>query len=189
MSKRKFNDYKINGDITIIYLKRKSGEIFECLIDTKNLQRLIDLGYSWHVVWRKDNQSYYASCTIYQGTENGKCKYKLPYMHDFLMNIDINNTTNHVVDHIDPLATLDNRECNLRIIERHKNSKNRKGKNSNNTSGYRNVLFDKRRDLWLVRLQIDKKGKTLGEFTDVHEAGRFAEEMRQKYYGKFAGKS
>jgi len=187
MSKRKFNDYKIIGDTTIIYLKRKNGEIFECLIDTKNLQRLIDLGYSWHAVWRKDNQSYYASCTIYQGTENGKCK--LPYMHDYLMNIDINNTTNHVVDHIEPLNTLDNRESNLRIVERHKNSKNRKSKNSNNTSGYRNVLKDNQTGLWMVRLQIDKKGKTLGKFSDVHKAGEFAEEMRQKYYGEFAGKS
>jgi len=35
----------------------------------------------------------------------------------------------------------------------------------------------------------DKKGKTLGKFSDVHKAGEFAEEMRQKYYGEFAGKS
>jgi len=187
MSKRKFNDYKIIGDTTIIYLKRKNGEIFECLIDTKNLQRLIDLGYCWHVVWRKDNQSYYASCTIYQGNENGKCK--LPYMHDYLMNIDINNTTNHVVDHIEPLNTLDNRESNLRIVERHKNSKNRKSKNSNNKSGYRNVCWIKNKNQWTVQLQIDSKNTRLGYFDDVHEAGKYAEEMRQKYYGEYAGKS
>lgn len=40
-----------------------------------------------------------------------------------------------------------------------------------------------------VQLQINGKNKVLGKFSDVHEAGRFAEEMRQKYYGEFAGKS
>lgn len=185
MSKRKFNDYKIIGDTTIIYLKRRSGEIFECLIDTKNLQRLIDLGYSWHVAWRKDNQSYYSTCTVYLGTENGKCKYKILYMHKFLMNVD----GDYVVDHIEPLATLDNRECNLRITEIHKNLRNRKGKNSNNTSGYRNVCWIKSKNQWVVQLQINGKNTRLAYFDDVDEAGQFAEEMRQKYYGKYAGKS
>ena len=39
----------------------------------------------------------------------------------------------------------------------------------------------------MVQLQINRKNKILGYFDDVHEAGRFAEEMRQKYYGEFKG--
>ena len=42
---------------------------------------------------------------------------------------------------------------------------------------------------WAVQLQINKKGVVLGTFpkNKLEEAGKFAEEMRQKYYGEFAG--
>ena len=83
--------------------------------------------------------------------------------------------------------TLDNRKSNLRVVEESKNSKNRKSRNRNNTSGYRNVSLINGK--WVVQLQIDGKNKVLGRFDDVHKAGEFAEEMRQKYYGEFAGKS
>jgi hypothetical protein len=53
--------------------------------------------------------------------------------------------------------------------------------------GYRNVSLIKGK--WVVQLQIDGKNTKLGSFDDVHEAGKFAEEMRQKYYGEFAGKN
>ena len=42
-------------------------------------------------------------------------------------------------------------------------------------------------DKWIVQLQVDGKNTKLGTFTDVDEAGAFAEEMREKYYGKFKG--
>ena len=44
-------------------------------------------------------------------------------------------------------------------------------------------------DKWVVQLQIDGKNTKLGSFDDVHEAGKFAEEMRQKYYKEFCGKN
>ena len=42
---------------------------------------------------------------------------------------------------------------------------------------------------WKVQLQVDGKGKILGMFPEdkLEEAGRFAEKMRQKYYGEYAG--
>jgi AP2 domain. len=82
---------------------------------------------------------------------------------------------------------LDNRRRNLRVVEANKNSKYRQSKNKNNKSGYRNVFYDKRRNKYIVRLQVDGKGTELGSFNNVDEAGKFAEEMRKKYYGKFAG--
>ena len=94
------------------------------------------------------------------------------------------------MDHINH-NTLDNRKENLRISEVLENSRHRKGKNKNNTTGYRNVLYIKSntKHPYIVRLQINGKGVQLGKFADVHEAGTFAEEMRQKYYGEFAGDS
>lgn len=44
---------------------------------------------------------------------------------------------------------------------------------------------------WIVQLQINGKNSVLGKFPldKIEEAGKFAEEMRKKYYGEFAGKS
>jgi hypothetical protein len=84
--------------------------------------------------------------------------------------------------------TLDNRKKKLRVTEQHNNLKNRKGKNSNNKSGYRNVFWASKEKKWIVSLMIDKIHKRLGKFDDVHEAGAFAEEMRKKYYKEYKGK-
>ena len=57
-------------------------------------------------------------------------------------------------------------------------------------NGYRNVCWIKRENMWVVQLQIDGKNKRLAKFPKdkLEEAGKFAEEMRKKYYGEeFAG--
>lgn len=82
---------------------------------------------------------------------------------------------------------LDNRKDNLRITQRDTNEQNRKSKNINNTSGYRNVSYDKSTNKYLVQLQIDGKNKCLGRFDDIEEAGKYAKEMREKYYGEYKG--
>ena len=96
------------------------------------------------------------------------------------------NTRENHVDHInhDP---RDNRKENLRVILPNENLKNRETRNKNNHSGYRNVAWDG--SAWIVQLQVDGKGKCLGRFPkdQLEEAGKFAEEMRKKYYGEFAG--
>lgn len=104
------------------------------------------------------------------------------FLHQFV--VDANG---RFVDHKNS-DTLNNRKSNLRIVIDSNNSKNRKSKNSNNTSGYRNVSWSKSCNKWIVQMQINKKNTVLGKFDNVHEAGRFAEEMRKKYYGEFAGR-
>ena len=49
--------------------------------------------------------------------------------------------------------------------------------------------MEKSENVWVVQLQINKKNTVLGKFPkdQLEEAGKFAEQMRQKYYGKFAG--
>lgn len=136
--------------------------------------------YNWHVEWKKDVKGYYVSHTKYLGIVDNKPKYETVFLHNYIMQ----QQKGYVVDHINH-NRLDNRKSNLRIVSYSDNSKNRKGKNSNNTSGYRNVSWVDGK--WLVQLQVDGKNKRLGRFEDVHEAGAFAENMRENHYGKFAG--
>jgi len=129
-------------------------------------------------------KSYYTKLTKYLGTINGKPKYKLIYLHRIVMNVD----KDIIIDHINH-NTLNNRKINLRIIENNKNLKHRKSRNSNNTTGYRNVSWIKNEKIYRVQLQINGKNTKLGDFTDVDEAGKFAEKMREKYYGKYKGEN
>ena len=92
----------------------------------------------------------------------------------------------NIVDHIDHNG-LNNRQYNLRVTETDKNSRHREHKNCNNKSGYRNVFWNTNMGKWSVDLCKDYKRIHIGEFDDVDEAGRIAEEARHKYYGKFAG--
>ena len=52
--------------------------------------------------------------------------------------------------------TFDNRKSNLRVCNNQKNSFN-KNKNSNNTSGYKGVYFDKDRNKWRASIQFNGK--------------------------------
>lgn len=180
MAKGKFNNYKVDGDRVIIYLKNRLKETMECYIDLKNLNKFLELGHSWHTYWNKVNNTYYARCSVYKGTIDGKPKYEMIYMHHFIKPI----SQGEVVDHFDN-NELNNCENNLRVTTQDKNLMNRTTKNKNNKSGYRNVCWIEGK--WIVQLQVNKKNTKLGSFDDVHEAGTFAALMREKYYGRFQG--
>jgi len=110
-------------------------------------------------------------------------KAKSIYLHRYIC--DVTNI-NQTVDHKDHDG-LNNRMSNLRITTVGNNDRHRKSKNSNNKSGYRNVCLVE--GLWVVQISINGKSTRMGSFKDVDKAGAYAEEMRQKYYGKYAGKS
>jgi hypothetical protein len=106
----------------------------------------------------------------------------------FLMNFDPKDRS-CFIDHEDH-DSLNNRKSNLRIITITENSRHRKSKNINNSSGYRNVSWSNTTNEWLVQLQ-DNTGRTrvVGRFPKekLDEAGAFATKMRQEWYGDFSG--
>jgi len=112
----------------------------------------------------------------------------LERLHNFILNTSHGRIDIHV-DHKDN-NTLNNCKDNLRVIYNNQNSKNRKSKNRNNKSDYRNVLQDKDSGKYIIMLCIKNHRFRVGKYyTDVHEAGKDAEMYRQQYYGEFAGKS
>jgi hypothetical protein len=174
------NEYLIVDNYVILYLQNRAKEVFETKVSLTDLPKLEELNAKWFLSWSETAQQNYVACCKYLGTVDGKPEYKTIYLHRYLTDAP----KNVYVDHINT-NTLDNRRDNLRITTNEKNNKHRKSKNTNNTSGYRNVSWNGHK--WLVQLQIDGKNVVLGKFDDVDEAGKFAEEMRKKYYGEFAG--
>jgi hypothetical protein len=87
-------------------------------------------------------------------------------------------------DHINR-DKLDNRKANLRQATRSQNQVNR-GLQSNNTSGYKGVHYDKLRNIWRARVVVDRKGINLGDFKTPEEAAQAYNEKAKELHGEFA---
>jgi hypothetical protein len=88
------------------------------------------------------------------------------------------------VDHIDN-NRLNNRIENLREATHSENMRNKKLP-VNNTSGYKNVTWNKRKRKWAVALKIKDKSISCGYFVDIELADLVAQEARDKYHKEFA---
>lgn len=182
------NNFIIEGDIVKMELRRKTGDNLFTSFSIKHLDRVKNFPFTWHATYDKTIDGYYAKACYYKDDENGnRIRNSKPILlHMFLMNPEGNKWIQ--VDHINH-DTLDNTDINLRVTEASKNARNRDGANSNNKSGYRNVSYvksDRLHPYW-VQLMVNGKNTILEKFSDVDEAGAYAKEMRQKYYGKYQG--
>lgn len=178
--KMKRNNYVIDeeNNIAKIELRRRNTENLWTVIDLEDLDKVISFPYTWFAKYNHTNNEYYVVASEYHPELR---RSKPVFLHQFLT-----AANGRDVDH-ENNDTLDNRKSNLRIVTESNNSKNRKGRNRNNKSGYRNVCYVNGK--WIVQMQVDGKNKRIGSFDDVHEAGKYADEMRKKYYGEFAGKN
>ena len=89
-----------------------------------------------------------------------------------------------LIDHINGVRH-DNRIENLRACTEAENARN-KSKLSNNTTGYKNVVWNKKNNNFNVQLTVNKRKMHLGVFDDIELAALVAEEARDKFHGKFA---
>lgn len=87
-------------------------------------------------------------------------------------------------DHIDR-NELNNRKENLRPATKKENSRNH-SLFQNNTSGFSGVGWDKSRNKWYARIEIDGSTKSLGRFVNKKDAIIARLKAEARYYGKFA---
>jgi hypothetical protein len=175
------NKYETNGDITTLFVTRKNGDKFVILIDTEDLKIIYKLDHSIYVDYSDRNDEYYAKITEYLGKINGEHKYTTRRLTRLILGITDKRI---VIDHINR-NTLDNRKKNLRPTTITNNTKNRKGNNSNNKLGHRNIIVVDNK--YIVQIQVDGKCTRMGSFNNIEDAITCAEEMRQTYYGEFSG--
>jgi hypothetical protein len=177
------NKYKIMGEYTILYLNKKDGPPQECFIDTEDLERLIAANMTWGSKWSWSTEKDYVVASQYLGFINGKGFGRPVYLSRFLMNAP---SKTHV-DHAD-FDTMNNRKYNLRVATVSNNIKNRSKVNKNNKSGHRNIYLNKA-GWYRIQLQINGKNHMFSEkFRNIEDAVVFAKQMREKYYGEYAGK-
>ena len=88
------------------------------------------------------------------------------------------------VDHINGIKE-DNKIDNLRAATRNQNGQNIPLK-KNNSSGVKNVSWEKQSERWQVQLTINGKPRHFGCYKDLELASLIAYEAREKFHGTFA---
>jgi hypothetical protein len=90
------------------------------------------------------------------------------------------------IDHAN-LEKADNRFSNLRSASRSQNTANRPTQ-PNNTSGYKGVVWDGRRNKWFVKIKINGRQKIIGYFSRdrIHDAAVAYERAARECFGEFA---
>ena len=121
----------------------------------------------------KNGNRYYAKRSIW---ENGR-RFLLP-MQNAIMGVP----HGVIVDHIDQNG-LNNTRHNLRVCTRAENNYN-KGKQKNNTSGFKGVSRDRRK--WCAVIWMNRTRKHLGFFSTPEEAARAYDAAARELHGDFA---
>lgn len=142
------------------------------LVDDEDYERVMEIGK-----WCYTTQGYAQSRVV----SNQKKEEVL--MHRFIMGL--NTGDKRVVDHKFGDG-LDNRKENLRICTHAQNISNRVNKNKNNTSGFRGVCFDKRKNKWMAKIQFQRKYMFCGYAETPKQAALKYNDFATKYFGEFA---
>jgi hypothetical protein len=125
----------------------------------------------------KTDKYYYISLC-----KNGK--QKNTKIHRLVASHFVENSDNKLfVDHIDN-NKLNNIYTNLRWATQQENNRN-KIIYSNNTSGFKGVVFDKRYNKWQARTRIDGKSICFGSFDKIEDAVEARVKAVNKIFGEF----
>lgn len=131
---KKYNEYEILDDTVKVYIDNDRNKVMLC--DLEDWEILKDY------YWRADIHGYAIAIN----------NYEIIRFHRYVLGV---TDTTIKVDHING-TILDNRKINLRQCSNQENSFNRY-QNSNNSSGYKGVYFDKDRNKWRGAIQYNGK--------------------------------
>jgi hypothetical protein len=102
-------------------------------------------------------------------------------MHIFILKYQ----SGELVDHRDGDG-LNNQRSNLRKCTHAQNMQNRIVRQSNNTSGFKGVTWDKGHNKWRSMINKDNKRSHLGYFTCLIKAAKAYDRAAKELHGEFA---
>ena len=140
-------------------------------VRNKNTGRILK-----NCVSKRDNYNYISLCK--EGIRKDLKIHRLVAIN-FIENIN----KKEFVDHIDN-NKQNNMTTNLRWATRQENNRN-KIIYSNNTSGYKGVVLDKRCNKWMARTRIDGKSISFGCFDKIEDAVEARVKGVNKIFGEF----
>jgi len=141
------------------------------LVDDEDYDHLTLMG-KWHYM-----NVGYAKTSI-----GGRKNKQDIYLHRFIAGLQ--HGDGKVIDHING-DKLDNRKENLRVCKQSENCANR-GLNKNNTSGFKGVCFDKRKNKWMAKIQVNRKYIFCGYAETPEQAALKYNIFATKHFGEFA---
>jgi hypothetical protein len=142
------------------------------IVDPADYQSLIK--HKWYANWSLSSKAFYAQATI-----DGK---RGVQMHRLILGLK--RSDGMEADHRNG-DTLDNRRDNLRIATHAQNQRN-KGRQANNTSGYKGVYWHKTDKVWRARIKVAGKDKHLGSFSSKESAYEAYCAAAKQLHGEFA---
>jgi hypothetical protein len=125
------------------------------------------------------NSHGYKNVTLYiDGKYFQKKIHKLVAEH-FIVNPHNKNNVDHINNN-----KLDNNVINLRWVTSKENCMNTK-LSSKNSSNYKGVHFDKQKNKWRARIQINGENKHLGYFENIEEAVNARVKTAKEVFGEY----
>ena len=131
--------------------------------------------HKWHAHRKPKENTWYARRNTVTWPNR-----KTLYLHREIMNAP----PGIQVDHIDGNG-LDCRRANMRLATKADNGRNR-GKQSDNTSGFKGVTWNKSARKWVAQIKVNSKNIHLGYHNTAEAAARTYDEAAWKYFGDFA---
>lgn len=109
------NKYEIQGNVALISLLNKKGSKLIAKIDVDDIEKVKSMG-TWFAEWHKDFNSY-----LVQNISLNKTNKNSTPIKQNLQSVILNTNPKAPIKHING-DTLDNRKCNIEIVQR--NTKN-----------------------------------------------------------------
>ena len=163
------NDIEICDDYVKIFLYDKQCNIIGyTIVDHDDYEKIKNYKLGVH-------DSGYVNITL----EEGETK----LLHRYIMNVEKEDGYYIVVDHINH-NTMDNRKSNLRVCEPKENARNTR-KKANNTSGYRNISWNKQNNSWICTIRKNNKTYTKSS-KDLEFLIQWRNEKLKELHGEFA---
>jgi hypothetical protein len=153
------NSYVTDGEVAVIFIRRKDGSITTTTIDASDLSFAESIDGYWRL--NRGRTEYFYVAHTPRGTR------EVVLLHRLIAGAP----GGYVVDHINH-DTLDNRKSNLRVVTVSQNLRNRRGANRNSSSGQRGVHREGNR--WRVGFMVEGREHKFGSFDRIEDAVKVA---------------